>query len=107
MANITDPQAVDFANTKARAIANLIESLDRTIDIFLIDVVEDFEDRTGGNANGDVVIVEGLINDSRNPITKQNIAELKFVVEQIKACLDQDDRRTLVHNLVVLGQPIF
>lgn len=106
MANIVSPQAVNFCNQKARTIADLISALDRTIPQFLLDVVRDFENVTGGNVDGDV-IVDGSASDGRTQRTKLNVAELKFVAEQIKATIDVDNRRALVNGWRVNGEPIF
>lgn len=106
MADIDNEQAVRFCNNYARTIADLICSMDRSIDQFLIYVVRDFENLTGGNADGDH-IVDGSAGDGRPPVTKVNVAQLKFVAGQLKACMDTDDRRALVDNWVVHGEPIF
>lgn len=106
MAEITNTQAVRFANERARVIADLIEKLDRTIPQFMLDVVQLFENNTGGNANEDA-ITDGSASDGRNPVTKYNVGELKYVVEQIKACLDTDDRRAVVHKWAVNGAPAY
>lgn len=106
MANIVDPQAVNFCNQKARRAADLVAALDRTIPQFLLDVVRDFEDITGSNVDGDPII-DGALEDGRNQVTKVNVAQLKFVLEQIKAAMDTDNRRDLVNEWVTNGQPIF
>ncbi len=105
MADITSPQAIRFCNENVRIIADLTEKLRRTGEQFLINVVE-FETITSGNANGDVVL-DGAASDGRQICTKQSVAEVKYVVEQLVACLNQDDRETLIHNLVTNGQPAF
>ena len=106
MADIDNPQAVAFCNTRARKIADLIRSLDRTIPQFLLEVVRDFEELTVGNADGDLIL-DGAAEDGRAQVVKLNVGQLKFVCEQILACIDTDDRRDLVNNWVVNGQPIF
>ncbi len=106
MANITNPQAVNFCNNKARRLADLIEKARRTAEQFLIDITTEFEANVGGNANEDVII-DGAATDGRQVITKQNIAEVKYVAEQLVACLNQDDRETLIANVSVNGDPLF
>lgn len=106
MAEITDAQAVRFANENARTLADLIERMDRTLDAFALNVVRDFEEVTGGNQNGDV-IVDGSAADGRNGVTKQDVAALKFVCEQLKACMNTDDRRAVVHRWAVNSAPLF
>lgn len=109
MADITNAQAVRFSNENARPMADLTESLRRTAEQFLINVVA-FEAIVGvdgqGNANGDAVI-DGAATDGRPIATKGGVLALKYVCEQVVACLNQDDREVLVHNLVVNGQPRF
>lgn len=105
MANITDAQAVRFVNENARPMADLIEKVRRTAEQFAINVVA-FEAVTGGNANGDIVI-DGAASDGRPIATKGKVAALKYVAEQLVACLNQDDREVLVHDLSINGQPIF
>ncbi len=103
---ITDAQAVRFANENARTIADLIGKLDRTLDQFALNVVRDFEAKTSGNTSGEV-IDDGADEDGRNAVTKNNVAQLKFVCEQLKACLDTDDRRAIVNTWAVNTQPIY
>ncbi len=105
MADITNAQAVRFVNEQARPMADLIEKARRTAEQFAINVVA-FEADTSGNANGDVVI-DGAATDGRPLCTKQKIAELKYVAEQMVAALTADNREELVHGLVTNGQPIF
>jgi len=105
MADITNAQAVRFVNENARPLADLIESVRRTAEQFAINVVA-FEAVTGGNVNGDVVI-DGAATDGRPLATKGKVAALKYVAEQLVACLNQDDREVLVHDLVTNGQPRF
>lgn len=105
MADITNAQAVRFCNENARPLADIIESVRRTAEQFAINVVA-FEAATSGNANGDVVI-DGAATDGRTLATKGKVAALKYVAEQLVACLNQDDREVLVHDLVTNGQPRF
>lgn len=105
-ADITNPQAVKFANEKARRIADLIVSLDRTLTQFQLDVVRDFENITVGNVDADKII-DGAALDGRNQVTKVNVAQLKYVVEKLKECLDLEDRRANVNKWNVNGDPIF
>jgi hypothetical protein len=103
---ITNPQAVRFANENARTLADLIAKMDRTLDQFALNVVRDFEAHTAGDAGGDS-IVDGAAEDGRNQVTKDNVGELKFVCEQLKACLNTDDRRAIVNRWAVNSQPIY
>ena len=105
---IDDPQAVKFCNENARVMADLIEAMDRTCTQFMLNVVRDFEQVAQVQAAGDSdAIVDGSAADGRPGVTKAHIAQLKFVVEQLQACLGTDDRRTLVHNWVVNAAPKF
>lgn len=106
MPNITAAQPVRFCNENARTIADLIGKLDRTLDQFALNVVRDFEAHTGANQNSDA-IQDGSATDGRNPVTKVNVAELKYVCEQLKACMNTDDRRAIVNRWAVNAQPIF
>ena len=103
---ITNPQAVKFSNEKARTLANHIASMDRTLTQFMLDVVTAFEANTGGNTNGEV-IEDGATIDGRPVVTKVNVAELKFVVEQLQAAMATDDRRVIVNKWVNQGQPLY
>jgi len=103
---ITDPQAAGFANTRCRTLADLMASLDRTLPQFALEVVRDFENLTGANDNAEV-IKDGSFTDGRSQVTKQNVAELKFVAEQIAAVFNTSDYRALVNNWVVNGAPLF
>lgn len=106
MADITNPQAIKFCNEKLRPLADLIEKTRRTAEQFAVDIVTEFEAHTSGNANGDVIL-DGAATDGRSIITKQNVAEVKFVAEQIAAAANQDDRELLIANVSVNGQPLF
>jgi hypothetical protein len=106
MAAIVSPQVARFANEKARVLANLIERTRRTAEQFAIDVVGEFEDHTGGNANGDVV-VDGAAEDGRSIITKGDILGLKFVAEQLVTALTEDDREDLIAAVSTDGTPAF
>lgn len=106
MANITNTQAVRFCNEKARVLADLVEKTRRTAQQFALDVVSEFEANVGGNAGGDLV-VDGSATDGRQPVTKDSIAALKYVAEQLVTCLTTDDRAVLVANVSVNGQPAY
>ncbi len=106
MAAIENPQAITFCNTRARRLADLIITLHRTLPQFMLEVVRDFENLTGGDANGDL-IVDGSAQDGRPGVTKVNVAELKFVVEQLQNTMNTDDRVAIVNRWAVNGQPLF
>lgn len=103
---IKNQQAIRFANEKGRLLADLIQKMDRTAEQFLLAVVQDFENQTGNDAN-DAVIDDGSLVDGRNQITKENVAQLKYVVEQLRACMGTDDRRAIVSRFAVNGQPLY
>lgn len=107
MANITNAQAARFADERARTIADLIWSLDRTLSQFMLDVVRDWESvpEVAAAQNTDVIVSSQP--DSRNPVTKYNVGELKYVCEQLIACMATDDRRAIVNRWQVNGKPIF
>lgn len=102
---ITNPQAVKFSNEKARTLANHIASMDRTLTQFMLDVVA-FEANTSANAAGEV-IEDNATLDGRPVVTKVNVAELKFVVEQLQATMAVSDRRAVVNRFVNNGQPLY
>lgn len=106
MALITNPQAIHFANDRARIIANALQTLDRSLAQFALDVVILFETPTTSNIGGDI-INDGSSLDGRNPVTKTNVAELKYVLEQITACMSTDDRRAIVNRWAVNSTPLF
>lgn len=97
MADITNAQAVKFCNEEGRVIANLLAKLYRAEPQFSLDVVDMFEANTGGHADEDLV-ADGSDTDGRKRVTKENAAELKFVVQTIKARLDQDNIIALVNK---------
>lgn len=105
MAAITHPRALRFRDNNARVIAEQALSLYRTIGQFQTLLVENFENLTGANANGDT------IGESENhvlhPITKENVAQLKFVIEQLEACFDTDDRVAILSRWAVNSSPYF
>lgn len=105
---ITDPQAVRFCNENARVMADALEKFDRTATQFMLNVVRDWEDRpeVRAAADGDIV-VDGSARDGRSPVTKLSVGQLKYVVEQIRACIATDDRRQLTHNWVTNSNPLF
>lgn len=103
---ITNPQAVKFSNEKARTLANAIQTMDRTLSQFMLDVVTAFEANTGANADGEV-IEDNATLDGRPVVTKVNVAELKFVVEQLQATMAVSDRRAVVNRFVNNGQPLY
>ena len=107
MADITDPRAIKFCNENARTIADLIEKFHRTIPTFMLNVVQDFEKHTANNADQDKIVDLNQPNDPRNPLVKVNVAELKYVVEQLQLALETDDRLEVGHRFVVNGQPIY
>lgn len=105
---ITNAQAVAFCNGRARIMADLIETMDRTATQFMLDVVENWEEVAEVIAAGDSdAIVDSTPPDGRTPRTKVNVGEMKFVVEQVQACLATDDRRALIHGWVTNSQPKF
>lgn len=112
MADIVNAQAVKFCNQNARTIADLISKLDRTLPAFALNVVRDFEHQTNGNASEDRIIdgattANDINEDGRTKVTKNNVAQLKFVCEQLLAVMNTSDYRALVNNWVTNGNPIF
>lgn len=103
--NITNPAVVRNWNEQGRPMADLIEKVRRTGEQYLINIAPN-EAAIAGNANGDV-IVDGSETDGRSICAKQNFLELKYVVEQLVTCLNQDDRATLIANVSVNGVPLF
>lgn len=100
MADITNPQVVKHCNEVARPLADLLYQLRKRCEEYALLVVRDFEDHTGGNANGDVIL-DGAASDGRHPITKGDVLGIKFVAEQVLAALTADDREALVLELAV------
>lgn len=107
--SITNAQAVRFSNEKSRVTADLVMQAVRTIDQYLLDI-------TGSEweANPAVIaaqdsdpIVDGSETDGRKPVTKVDTAELKYVLGQLKACIDTDDRRALLNQWTTNAQPRF
>ena len=108
MADITNRQAINFLTNKARPLADLMEKVRRSAEQFAIDIVTEFEANVGENAGEDVIADgSGTATDGRQIVTKDGMAGLKYVAEQMVACLNQDDRETLVGNVSVDGRPIF
>jgi hypothetical protein len=107
MANITNPQIIQFANEKCRRLANLIESMRRTCEQFAVEVAIIEQLAAYSGAQDADVILDGAEIDGRKVVTKVRIAELKYVAGQIAAAANQDDRETLVGNWVTHGEPLF
>lgn len=103
---ITNPTAIKFANEKCRVLADLIEKTRRAAQQFATDVVPEFENLTTGDASGDI-INDGADVDGRGQVTKNNVAELKFVAEQLVAALTLDDRAQIVSRWSVNSAPPF
>ncbi len=107
--SITNAQAVKFSNEKSRVTADLVMQAVRTIDQYLLDITgSEWEAIPAVIAAQDSdLIVDGSASDGRKPVTKYKTGELKYVLGQIKACIDTDDRRALLNNWVTNGQPRF
>jgi hypothetical protein len=105
MPDITNPLAVRFANERSRTIADIIETMDRTCQQFMIEVL-DFEAATSGHADTDV-IADGSATDGRTTVTKLDVLALKYVVEQVLAAMATDDRRQVVGKWSVNGRPLY
>ena len=105
---ITNTQAVKFCNENCRRLADMLEQFDRTASQFMLNVVRDWEQisEVSQAVDGDV-IVDGSVTDGRTTRTKVNVAQLKYVIEQVQAAISTDDRRALVHGWVTNGQPLF
>lgn len=107
MANIIDPHAVRFANENCRVMADMLQAAYRTAKQFALNVADNFESHTGGNANGDVIVDGSEVDGRPGPRTKYNVGELKYVCEQFAACMETDDRLAIVGRWAVNGLPRF
>jgi hypothetical protein len=106
VADITNAQAVAFANEECRVICDLLGKFLRCGDKWMQDVVVKWEDVTGDHVDGDL-IVDGSAQDGRNPRTKFNVGQLKWVVEQVLAACRVDDREDIVNAWAVNTVPPF
>jgi hypothetical protein len=103
---ITNTQAVRFANEEARVIADLLGKFIRCAPKFLQDIVVMFEANTAANPDDDFII-DGSVADGRVRRTKLNMAQLKYVVEQVQAACIQDDRDDTINSWAVNTIPPF
>jgi len=95
---ITSQQAKRFSNENARVLANQLLKTYRTSLQFLDNVVRDFENLAQvQSAQNEDVIEDGGEQAGRPVVTKLNVAQLKFVVEQFKSAMETDDRLDLTN----------
>lgn len=102
---INNSQAIKFCNEKARPLADAIGRLVRTMPQFMIEVAE-YEKFTEANPESDKMD-DGAERDGRPIVTKKDIAALKYVVERLIECMDQDDRIEIVNRVAVNTLPHF
>lgn len=105
MALITNPRVTRFSNENARVIANQAMRLYRTAKQFQLNVV-DFEEITQPYQASDE-LNDGADVSGRPIVTKQNSAELKFVIEQLVGAFETDDRLSLLNNWTHDTTPYF
>lgn len=107
MADIDNPQARDIVNENFRRTADITESAIRTIDQMLVIMTDFLAIPEIAAAQNEDVILDGAETDGRPICTKQKVLELKFVCEQLQACINTDDRRQLLSKLAVNSAPLF
>lgn len=107
MPAITAPKAVAFARQNARPIAEDALSLYRTAKQFQSLIVERFETFTGGNDNADIVGNGESDTPGIYPVTKENVAQLKFVMEKLVECFETSDRIAVLNRWVVNSSPLY
>jgi hypothetical protein len=106
MPNITNPQAVNFCNDKARVLADCLVAAKRTADQFMIEVVRDYESQTASNVAADQII-DGSLVDGRQRVVHSNVAELKAVVTSFLAAMNAANVMTNTNKWAVNGRPLY
>jgi hypothetical protein len=120
---IENVAAITFSNERCRLIANLAERSVRSIDQFLVEMIDYlaipeiallFAEFINGGTTQErkdeisaMVISDNADLDGRPICTFGKVLELKFVCEQLKACIDTSDRRALLSKLANNSTPIF
>ena len=106
MATIIDPKAVRYAREKFRPMAEEALRLYRTIAEFQAKIVE-FETITSGNAGSDIIGDGNQNLDPVYPRTKQNVAELKDVIENLKTAFETSDRLARLSGWSANSLPLY
>ena len=105
---ITHPQAADFADTKCRQLADLIERMDRAAQQFLTIVDRDFTTLPPVVAAGDSDVIDSQIpRDPRPAVTKGDVASLKSAAELITGFMAAQNRRAIIKRWSVNSTPPF
>ena len=107
MAAITNQQVVKHCNEICRVIADATESYRRTvekaiIEIVLIEGLSDYQSAQDSDS-----IADGSAGDGRKQVTKLNHQQLKYVLGQVKDCLQADDREDIVNRWTTNSRPLF
>lgn len=88
MANIDNPQARRFSNEIMRPIADQLMKTYRTLDTFMLEVVN-FESAVSAAQDSDVIL-DGSETDGRTPLTKFNVGEFKYRINELKTYFESD-----------------
>jgi hypothetical protein len=107
MANIVDPLVAKVCNEELRVIADAIERLNRMAPQAMLDIVVVENRPSFINANNADIVLDGSETDGRKPVTKENILQLKFVIEQLQSAMNESDRAAVVHRWAVNSVPLF
>lgn len=103
---ITHPQAKRFSNENARPLASHMGQLYRTFAQFQLNIVRDFEALTTEDLDADL-IADGSPENGNNAISKGDVAALKYVVEQIKAAFEVEDRLAVINRWASNTKPLY
>ena len=99
---IENQQAIQFVQ-QARTAAGAMGTLRRTLAEFMVRIPT-FESLTSGDLDADVINDFGV---NTQPVTKLNVAQLKYRVEQVLASLEQDDGEAVVARFAPSSIPLF
>lgn len=120
---IDNVEAIKFSNERCRPIANLGEQAVRSVDQFLIEIIDylaipevaslfaEYNDGGTTQQRKDeiyaLVISDNANLDGRPICTFGKVLELKYVCEQLQGCINTSDRRQLLSKLANNSTPIF
>lgn len=98
MPETTDPQVVDWANTRARPICDAIRRLDELINSYKVDWAAGGISALITTAGPSQLIADGSAIDGRVRVTG-------LTIQNLKACLDQMQTAMDTTNVTGVGSP--
>lgn len=95
---IDNAQARRFSNEIMRPVADQVVKTYRTLETFMLEVVN-FEAATSAAQDADVIL-DGSEVDGRTPLSKLNVGEFKYRINELKTWFESDP-----YILTVLNRP--